>query len=543
MRRFHAALAALSLAAGGCAAVFLWQPGLDSLHDDSVSYLIMAQAFSPWHAADPVIRSAFAHEPYPPLFPLLLALAGGAYDWRIAHLVVAAAFAASVCLLGVLARSVTDSARLGFIAALVYALLPGTWLNAKGILSEFVYMALAFAALACHARLGERVASRREAIALGALLAAVMLTRNVGVALLAAIAGAELLRAIRLRDAARLRSLAPVPIVAIVPVALWFLLRPMAGEDAYVASGGAMLQGVSEDAIRWVVGWLDANAAALVGAWLNALLIFWGDPWKPGYLLAVGLGVFGLGATLVRAARGHADGLYCAIVLAVLLFWPYPGQMYRLAFPLVPLVIVAALWAARELLAPRFGEAASERGAAYVAVLPLAVCIPAVAFYIAERARMPDPEGAKLGYSKTDIAEFYRHPALAVAQTHAHRQIEVFGDMRRIRETTPPAARVMWYTPNYVSLLARRHGVPLKRPANPAELAAQLRATGADYVYLANIHPRDNLYREGNPLYPWMLARGFTEVVWYRGKEPGKPEAVLLRVDTNKIMNPQPSPR
>lgn len=542
MRRFHAALAALALAAGGCAAVFLWQPGLDSLHDDSVSYLIMAQAFSPWHAADPVIRSAFAYEPYPPLFPLLLALAGGAYDWRIAHLVVAAALAASVYLLGVHARGVTDSARLGFIAALVYALLPGTWLNAKGILSEFVYMALAFAALACHARLGERAASRREAIALGALLAAVMLTRNVGVALLAAIAGAELLRAIRLRDAARLRSLAPAPIVAIVPVALWFLLRPMAGEDAYVASGGAMLQGVSEDAIRWVVGWLDANAAALAGAWLNALLIFWGDPWKPGYLLAVGLGVFGLGATLVRAARGHADGLYCAAVLAILLFWPYPGQMYRLAFPLVPLVIVAALWGARELLAPRFGAAGSERGAAYAAVLPLAVCVPAVLFYIVERARMPDPDGAAFGHRKTDIAEFYRHPVLPVAQTDAHRQIEVMGDMRRIRETTPADARVMWYTPNYVSLLARRHGVALRRPGNPAELAAQLRTTGADFLYLANVHPRDTLYREGDPLYPWMLARGFTDIAWYRGR-PQEAHAVLLRVDKEKIMNPQPSAR
>jgi hypothetical protein len=40
MSRFTGALAAVALAASALATVFPWQPGLDSLHDDSVSYLI-----------------------------------------------------------------------------------------------------------------------------------------------------------------------------------------------------------------------------------------------------------------------------------------------------------------------------------------------------------------------------------------------------------------------------------------------------------------------------------------------------------------------
>jgi 4-amino-4-deoxy-L-arabinose transferase-like glycosyltransferase len=543
MRRFHALLAALALAAGVAAAVFVWQPGMDSLHDDSVSYLIMAQAFSPWHAPDPVIRAALPHEPYPPAFALLLALAGAAYDWRIAHLVVAASFGASVFFLGVYARRATGSTRLGLIAALVYALLPGSWLNAKGILSEFPYMALAFATLAYHAGLGERVARRRESLALGALLAATMLTRSIGVALLAGIAASEVARAFRLKDATRLLSLVTAAALGIAAVAAWYVVRPSAGDDAYAATGGAMLEGATEDAIRWLLAWPQANAPAIADAWLSALLIFWGDPWKPGYILAAGLGIFGLGATLVRAARGHADGLYCALFLAILLFWPYTGQMYRLAFPVVPVVLVGAFWGARQLLAQRLSASWSERGAAYAAILPLAVCVPAVLFYIVERARMPDPEAAQLSHRKTDIAEFYRMPSGPGAQAYAHREIEVFGDLARIGATTPAGARVMWYTPNYVSLLARRHGVMLTRPGNPDELAAQFRATRADYLYLADIHPRDNLYRLGNPLYPWLLARGFTEVVWYRGDPEGKPRAVLLKIDKEKIMNAPSSPR
>jgi hypothetical protein len=315
------------------------------------------------------------------------------------------------------------------------------------------------------------------------------------------------------------------------------------GHDAYVASGGVMLQGASEDAIRWVLGSAEVNARALGGAWLNALLIFWGDPWRPAYVLALILGAVGLGATLLRATRGYADGIYCVIVLAILLFWPYPGQMYRLAFPLVPLVMVNAFWVAREALSRRLPSPMGEHIAALLAILPLAVCVPAVLFYIVERARMSDPDAASATHRKTDIAEFYRIPSGPSAESYAHRQIEVFGDMRRIRDTTPAGARVMWYTPNYVALLARRHGVPLKRPDNPADLAAQMRATGADYLYLADVHPRDNLYREGDPLYPWLLARGFTDVEWYRGNGAGKVSAGLLRIDKEKIMHLAPGPK
>ena len=125
MSRFAAALAALALAAGACAAVFLWQPGLDSLHDDSVSYLVMAQAFSPWARGgcrDPRRVSARAVSAALPAAACArgrcLRLARGAPRGR-------RTLGASVYLLGLHARNVTASARLGFIAALVYALLPG----------------------------------------------------------------------------------------------------------------------------------------------------------------------------------------------------------------------------------------------------------------------------------------------------------------------------------------------------------------------------------------------------------------------------------
>jgi 4-amino-4-deoxy-L-arabinose transferase-like glycosyltransferase len=528
MRRFHAALGTLTAAAAVFALVFTWQPGLASMYDDSVSYLIQAQAFSPFGAAPPAVLAAAAYQKYPPLFAALLALTGGAFDWRVAHALVAIAFAASVYLFGVLARRVTGSAWIAVAAALVYAWLPGSWLNVKGILSEFPYMALTFAALAVHDASRDKPLARGAAIGLGALLAAVLLTRTIGVALLAGIAFAEGLRFAKSRDPSRLRALAWAFAVPIAAGALWYALRPAAGDDAYVSFGADVVRAASERGLGWTGSLVAMNAAALRDGWLHALLIFWGESWKPGFLVAATLGVLGLAAMLRRAAQGHADAAYAVAFLAILLLWPFPGQMFRLAFPVMPLVLLNAFWALQRLLALRFDARRAERWTTYAAALPIALAAPAVLFYIAARAAAPqDLPGA---YSKSGITEFYRIPDRRSAERNVLAQIGVFHDMDRIRETTPAAARLMWYMPDYVALLAHRHGVPLRRPKDAADLAAQLKATDAHYIYLSNVNPRDSAGRDGNPLDPLLQARGLADVEWHRVGPGDEVQGVLLKV-------------
>jgi len=270
------------------------------------------------------------------------------------------------------------------------------------------------------------------------------------------------------------------------------------------------------------------------------MLIFWGEPSSPSFLIAAAFGLLGLAATVYRASDGHLDALFTLVFLAILLLWPYPGQMYRLAFPVFPLVLAHAFWALRAGLGQKLDARRSERWAAGAAALPLAVCVPAVLFYVGARARMQDaPTRAA---PKTSIAEFYRIPSGPAAQENAWRQLDVMDDLKRVGETTPPDARVMWYTPDYVALLARRRGVPLRRPGNPADLAAQLRATGADYIYLSEVQPRDSLWHDGWPLYPAYLARGMAHIEWARPGAKGDIRAMLLKVDKNKVPNPERSP-
>jgi 4-amino-4-deoxy-L-arabinose transferase-like glycosyltransferase len=534
MTRAHAALGALAAAAGALAAIFTWQAGLASLYDDSVSYLVMAQAFSPYATANAAISAAFPHEKYPPLFPLLLAFGGGAYDWRIAHLWVALAFAASVFFLGLHAWKATGSARLGWAAAFVFAWMPGVWLNLKGILTEFPFMALTFATLACYERMRERPASRRAYVALGVLLAAVMLTRTIGVALLAAIAAAEAWRFVRTRERERLRHLPWALAIPVAAAALWYLLRPRGGEDAYLAFSAGMAQGTAERGIAWALGIVEMNASALADAWLTALLIFWGDPWRPGFVIATLVGVSGAVGALWRAARGEADGLYVLAFTAILLAWPFPGQMYRLALPVLPFLVVHALWLWQRLIARAAGEAPARTWAAFAAIIPLLVCVPAVLFYIAERARDPG-EVVALGYRKGDIAEFYRIPDRASAEANALQEIGILEDMEQIRSTTPESARVMWYAPGYIALLSGRRGVALERRASLADMQAQMRAAKPDYIYLAAAHPRDTARRLGDPLDAVGAALPFSEGVWQRLNARGGLESIFLKVDPARL--------
>jgi hypothetical protein len=533
MMRFHAVLGVLAVLVALVAITFTWQPGLASLYDDSVSYLIMAQVFSPFDPASVSVASAFPNERYPPFFPLVLALSGGSRDWHIAHVVVAASFAASVYLLGWYARRITGSGAIGVAAALVFALMPGSWLNVKGILSEFPYMVLVFATLVAYDRLRVSAATAASGALLGALLAAVLLTRTIGVALVAAVAIAETLQIVAHRDRHRLKASAWMIGIPVAAAVLWYGLRPSGGEDAYVSSSVGVAAGAAGYGVAWLFTWMHANASALVDAWLNALLIYWGEPWKPGFLIACCLGAAGLLATLWRAWLGKVDGLYCVIFILILLPWPYPGQMYRLAFPVVPLVMVNAFWAAQRALSRYRDPKAAQHWAAWGAVVPLALCIPPVLFFIVERAAAP--EGLAAGLRQTDIAEFYRIPDRASAEKSALLQNGVFGDMVRLRNSTPDGARIISYMPNYVALLAHRRGVPLERPANGEDMVAQVRKLQADYVYLASVHPRDSATRLGNPLDAYQLARPFTELVWYRGNAKGDVDAVLLAVDRKNL--------
>jgi hypothetical protein len=317
-------------------------------------------------------------------------------------------------------------------------------------------------------------------------------------------------------------------------VGAWYIVRPSGGGDAYVAFGSGVAQGAAEHGVQWTFGIVAANVSALIDAWLAALLIYWGEPWKPTFLLACLVGVSGLAGTVWRALQMEADAFYVIFFAAILAVWPFPGQMFRLAIPAIPLIVANAFWLWMRV-ATRFAPDRAARWSSLAALVPLALCVPPVLFYIGERARLPAKDLAA-GYRIPDIAEFYRIPSRPAAEANALLEIGLLADFEQIHHTTPDGARVMWYLPAYVALLAQREGVGLLRPGDRAGLDAQLAAGKPDYVFLSAVHPRDTAHRDGDPMDALALLRDRGDIVWQRANAAGVTESVLLKIDPARLL-------
>ena len=475
-------VALLTLTFAAVCAAFVWQPTLATFADDSVSYLVMAQGFSPWQVASPAVAAAFAREAfYPPLFPLLLALAGAAHSTAWAHALIALLLAGAIPLVYALGVRWLEDRRAAAAVALCVVLLPSLWVNAKGILSEPMFCLLLLATF-CVLDMGALVRRRLWAAAL--LMAAMALTRT---AALPMIAGFALWALSRRGEpfANRMRMAAPA-FAAFAAYGIWVLLRPSLTQDDYarilLERGQGFLDGPGG---LWpsLVASLLRQANALAEGWASALMLFWveGQTLRP--VLAGVVGVFALAGLAIRVYRDGADGWMMAAYLATLLAWPYYDQMGRFLFPVLPVLILYAFLAAATV-SRRLGRPQGV-GIGVVALVLLSLCLPGMAF-IHQRAQAPGRHA--------EIVDWYRTPGLTEARTRAQVHLDLFADMNEIKERTATGDRVMWVTPSYLALLAGRHGVAAPNgELAPAAYRQAVRESGADYLFLSRYHPRDTI--------------------------------------------------
>lgn len=498
------AVALLTISFACLCGAFVWQPTLATFADDSVSYLVMAQVFSPWGAASPAVAAAFAREAfYPPLFPLLLAIAGAAHHVPWAHALTALLVAAWIPLVYVLGARWLNDRRAAAAVALCVALLPALWVNAKGILSEPLFGLLLLATLCAV----DGASSERRRLWLPALLmTAMMLTRTAALPVIAAYA----LWALTRRGQSLLsRSRGALPAaVAIVAYGGWILLRPVETADSYARivldHGGAFLG--AQSPVAAIGASLGRQANALGESWLAAVLLFWveGQPVRP--LLACAIGGLALGGMTMRLLAGKPDGWMTAAYLATLLAWPFYDQMGRFLFPILPILMLYAFWAAAGAL--RLLERPAGLGHGLIAILVLSLTVPALAF-IVQRVQAPG--------RYAEIIDWYSTPNLAEARARAQRHLDLFDDMDEIARLTRPEDRVMWVAPAYIALLAGRRGMVAPDSAlAPSAYRQAVRDSGADYVFLSLYHPRDTI----------------RTLAWQAGTEALVAHATIVRVRT-----------
>lgn len=499
-----------------------------SLGDDSVSYLMLAR-----YILDPqdVVNSAWAgyQSHFPPLFPLILAMTGGAWNLATAHMVVAAFAILSVVLVYRYAALLLGGNAAGLLVAVLFLLTPTAWISISGILSESLFLFVTLCALHYHeTRLARSNGRPRQWLVFGILLGAAFLVRTAGVTLLLAY-GVHLLVALsaRTREPSLAKRLLPFVPVALM-VALWLLWRPKPEGFNYQSVTSNILNDLLlADPVRF----LRTCAQVMFGGWIRSFTADSDVHWLPKVAFGI-LGLLGVAGAVLRARSNRIDGWYVLIMLPVVFVWLFSEDSNRrLLYPLVPVLIIHAAmfiaFAARRIPAQRHRRIL----VAAVAALPMVLCLPAW-LLVQSKSMDRDRIHPGLRYRYSDMTDYYTTIDVRTSRAIVSKHAAILGGLESLRTATPPGSRVMWLRPDYVATLGHRQGMPLYYRWSQTEFFRQIQLSKADYIIASSLLKADMGGGEGNPALMFDRALQVSEVVYsVRSLVMDGYEIAVLKID------------
>lgn len=314
-----------------------WTPQLNDFGGDSAVYLLTAQHWSFFSNTNPAAAQFASTTIYPPVYPLLLALFSAGQSWLIAHQITAFCGVASLfmlwCCLRVEGLRTVDS----LVAVLVLALIPGFYMQAQYIHSEFLF--LLFVSICLYAGFRLEHEGKTVFVVVASLAAAgAFLTRTVGLSLVAALVVYVLLHRPR-------KEWAIVLVLAVAPVLAWMQFGQPPG-GGYLAAWSERLGIVGSPSAALI---LKSQFAALVDGYQQNMV--GSDSTNTTVVFLVALACFV--AWLGRLWKGKLDALFLGAYFALLLVWPFPAERVRLFLPAVPIVVMQLLLALRVWKSPR----------------------------------------------------------------------------------------------------------------------------------------------------------------------------------------------
>lgn len=455
--------------------VWTWSHGLgDFLGGDNAVYLLTAQHFSPWSSASEVAAYFSAHSQYPPLYPFVLAIFGGAESMLAAHFITTTILLCAFIFYYIWVRQIGMSVPLAAATVLLFALLPCTYFQALAVLSENLFLLLLLAALVA---VEAYESSRRDAWLLVAAVcvAGAVLTRSAGLSLVAVF-----VLYLWLRRPARFWTFA---LVAVLPFVLWQVSH-RAG-SGYLHS---LVEIYGSDPSGHFYDLLKAEAQMLWHAWAsNFTSISIGKP-VMGFVLAVCL----IG-TMHRVYRRTFDGLFTVAYLLLILVWPFPAEAPRLLYVVTPILLAHGLMLLLPLSKMRSGSIMAGAPMALLAAMLLLVA-PGLLLTI---KRYMQPMPADLEAFRYTARWYVDDPRLALENLMSDKLL--VDHMRQLREVVPPGDCVYSIKPSLTALFGDRISLtPPREYLNDQEFERSISESGCRFFYLMTIVTPSY----GVPLYP-----------------------------------------
>jgi hypothetical protein len=457
---------AFSLLLCGLAGLYLpatWSDQLASLGGDSAVYVFAARDYAPYLPPDPLVEEVARNSLYPPLYPALLAATGGAADIRLAH-----AFT-TVCLLAAFAAfyawllAIGLSTGLAAVTVSLFAVMPGTYLQAFYLHSESLYLALSLAALAVLAR-AESVPASRLFWAASCLCALALITRTAGVVLLAPM----LLVLLRKRPQFWFGMLS----LALAPAMAWAVFHR--SEQSYT---GGLRQHYLEASLSDIAGRFYGNAVSIVWGLISNLIQTANLLW-----IAVTLCLVAAAMGAWRVLKSRADAWYVFAYLGLMVIVPYPAEATRYAWVLSPLalgyMVLAGFHGARWV---RTESPAIRSGLRWGLPLALAVLlIPGFSLAINRWVHPLTQETPALRH----LPEWYGVDG-ASARLAAEQHLQLAGAIKELGSQVPPDRCLFAIKPSIVTYYAQRHSVgPPFEQLDDETFTRQLRSRGCVYFIL-----------------------------------------------------------
>jgi hypothetical protein len=334
-----------------------------------------------------------------------------------------------------------------------------------------------------------RISSRRpavwESLVFGVLVACVALTRAIGILLFAAYVMHLLVRLAGKEKPSRAALLPVVPIVVLL--GLWYVLKPRAPIDYY------------QYAVSWVIGvWLENPIDTLIGAsriffdgWIRSFLAD-SEATIAAKIVFAGLGLLAIAGALVRTARNHLDGWFAILSLAVVFSWTFsPETTRRLLYPLIPLLILFAALAVRQLLgATKLAGRGLLLAQVALTALPILLCLPAI-LIIKEKALDRRAVMAGCPQAFREMTPYYTTLNIEGAEALARLEVMMLCGLQSLERVTPPGSVVMWARPEYVALLGNRPAAAYHYAWAPRDLAMEIKRAKVDYLVVSLLNKND----------------------------------------------------